>query len=1599
FTECKLPAGYFIYVINTASAEHPYSVIGLSLKILTSCAKLVGRAFHSIETDGKSAWFEIDRNFAAGQLSMGSQAKNVVVTTNQPVYRLLHKFHREDDEHPFATDVLLVCKGGYIPMHSPILAAGSPILREHFAQRSKSERESTVVHLQDYSIADITAVATCFYTGSCVFPRKQVRNIYEIFEQLGVSSSGMTLCDAKPEDLKKRSFIRRYLDCVESEDEDMFIEEGERVNFADIPREALDQLGISRPDINPAERQNNEEESPDKILNGVVDPNDKPEKINYPHYVKTKPPLNATATKVNRDGVTGIKDGEEGSSSSSSEEQESESDSDAVQGPKSAKKRVVKSDDEESDDTVEPIAREGRKRSRGRYSKTRNGSTNKCRKKSDERSRSSSTSDDSNASNPKSNSSAEDSEDDDESDDPSNEEFTPHRATRTRSASKKRVLPRRKSSKRGKRNSHDSEKSNDGGFNKLTHSLRKRKIKCIYNEANSSDDVDETELNASKFKKKRKKSPSSTSSKESEFDPKADEDEEEEEGENDEEDEAENDEEDEAENGQEEESSSSGSCSSSADEGADDQGQDIDESEKCYLRNLVIRLEKLPPEEVEKYKRKSNPQGQRNNPNNSSIASGSAVELITPISADKAVSTLNGHVPPRGRSKSPKKPSGVNPKKTVSGASRKIASLDRVQPQSGTSENIHSQDRIQNDEGPVSEPKGKTTCSEVNVLPLLQTSSPVGEASSESRFVLTRSQAAEATRAVVEIPDPKNKRVPKDGRVIDKCALRRWYNETKLCQKCETPHTHHVGASRCLISQRFTRCWFCLKLLSSTENYLEHCKTNHSQGKPGHANCPLCQQILPWKRVSNHILQIHFTKKTISELENNDSRGHVGTDNDNTEDVTTEFATNDPGDETNENPVSPDANPGFGFAEWTSTTSPRSLDSDDESSRPLVTIKPAELLFESDHEDDNDVESSGPPSLSPQLNVTSPRPTLLEGRSLGSGLPTVESSNEEIHRNGNMPEQLHWLGETLRREEASRSGGHNKSTVKNLSLARPVSRPNLNPLINHHQMPGPSTRGPSVGPVAPKTFSHNINQTHASPSPPHLLPAIISRVDNSVPGCSSTPNINSLPSNGSQTNRSHDVFLNTSNLPNAPRVNKTLGMTGDRRNPPMISSIASLSVAPGNAGCNAFTNNTSSHNPTLGNAEAIRNIPMHSTQLGVSVNTETGRNRQHSDGNVNPESIADQIRNQLHCRKGVHATPSNLIPVSVNTVTARPTASVSQPSISNPNFATLTPIRNPSAPMVRVGSNQNINLATITPVSSASNTPAFKFRFTQPSTPVQSSAATMAASTLTSTASSRTLLVSNPSSVSTSSATLLSSRNIVPGSPQGQLRPVMNHLPVLNPESAIVAYNPNVVNNPPVNRPRPPPAYRGQANDTVAMPPPAGTVVLTSRALANMSTVSRDRRFVGSTVIEGVPFKVFSRPTNSEPHPQAVVSVIQDRVFNGRNIQRAPQNPSLPGLVYPQSDNNTVFGHEVLTAVSQFQTNMLIGEAVTVNELHSQANSIANYQQHQEINPLGEYIEPAEMGRHDNLIYRCESCGEEFNMEGNLRGHICFGVDDEDLLD
>ena len=46
----------------------------------------------------------------------------------------LHKFHKGGDERPFLADVDIICNGGFIPVHSCVLRAGSRLFNDFFSE-------------------------------------------------------------------------------------------------------------------------------------------------------------------------------------------------------------------------------------------------------------------------------------------------------------------------------------------------------------------------------------------------------------------------------------------------------------------------------------------------------------------------------------------------------------------------------------------------------------------------------------------------------------------------------------------------------------------------------------------------------------------------------------------------------------------------------------------------------------------------------------------------------------------------------------------------------------------------------------------------------------------------------------------------------------------------------------------------------------------------------------------------------------------------------------------------------------------------------------------------------------------------------------------------------------------------------------------------------------------------------------------------------------------------------------------------------------------------------------------------------------------------
>ncbi|CAG7734880.1 unnamed protein product [Allacma fusca] len=96
---------------------------------------------------------------------------------------------------------------------------------------------------------------------------------------------------------------------------------------------------------------------------------------------------------------------------------------------------------------------------------------------------------------------------------------------------------------------------------------------------------------------------------------------------------------------------------------------------------------------------------------------------------------------------------------------------------------------------------------------------------------------------------------------------KKWFMlEAERCQKCKTSHKTAALASQCLTGHGRLRCYFCFRVVKNTEMLFNHFQRAHKKaGRENFVMCPFCDQSIPFKSVSCHVISLHLTDSNRSQ--------------------------------------------------------------------------------------------------------------------------------------------------------------------------------------------------------------------------------------------------------------------------------------------------------------------------------------------------------------------------------------------------------------------------------------------------------------------------------------------------------------------------------------------------------------------------------------------------------------------------------------------------------------------------------------------------------------------------------------------------------------
>jgi hypothetical protein len=92
---------------------------------------------------------------------------------------------------------------------------------------------------------------------------------------------------------------------------------------------------------------------------------------------------------------------------------------------------------------------------------------------------------------------------------------------------------------------------------------------------------------------------------------------------------------------------------------------------------------------------------------------------------------------------------------------------------------------------------------------------------------------------------------------------RKIFQEAKLCRGCNTTYATPKDASDCITDKhKLVRCYFCFGVFKNTEALFEHYGAKHRKaGRENCLICPYCQQTIPHRSISTHVISNHIYDK------------------------------------------------------------------------------------------------------------------------------------------------------------------------------------------------------------------------------------------------------------------------------------------------------------------------------------------------------------------------------------------------------------------------------------------------------------------------------------------------------------------------------------------------------------------------------------------------------------------------------------------------------------------------------------------------------------------------------------------------------------------
>jgi len=106
-----------------------------------------------------------------------------------------------------------------------------------------------------------------------------------------------------------------------------------------------------------------------------------------------------------------------------------------------------------------------------------------------------------------------------------------------------------------------------------------------------------------------------------------------------------------------------------------------------------------------------------------------------------------------------------------------------------------------------------------------------------------------------------------------------WFlNESKRCQYCGSQCKTAAAASICLTGHSRLRCYYCFKVVRNTEKLFQHFAKKHKQaGRENCLMCPFCEQTIPYKSVSCHVISMHLQNPAANKNRNDGNRRAIAT--------------------------------------------------------------------------------------------------------------------------------------------------------------------------------------------------------------------------------------------------------------------------------------------------------------------------------------------------------------------------------------------------------------------------------------------------------------------------------------------------------------------------------------------------------------------------------------------------------------------------------------------------------------------------------------------------------------------------------------------------